>query len=117
MLRWSIPLLAATLTMATAHAADLAGAAYPAPIYRKAPLPRGHGVIVQQQSDVLFTPSDGSVPYVHFPPLTPLLPGRAALPGNYGTEYSYEYTGPYYGGPYVTYWNRLPYACGVYGYC
>jgi hypothetical protein len=22
-----------------------------------------------------------------------------------------------YGGPYVGYWWRLPYACGVYGYC
>lgn len=23
----------------------------------------------------------------------------------------------YYGGPYGNYWDRLPYACGVYGYC
>jgi hypothetical protein len=22
-----------------------------------------------------------------------------------------------YGNPYVPYWDRLPYACGVYGYC
>jgi hypothetical protein len=54
---------------------------------------------------------------VHFPPLTPLLPGKDTLPGNYGSVHSYEYTGPYYGGPYLSYWNRLPYACGVYGYC
>ena len=26
--------------------------------------------------------------------------------------------GPYYGGPStVSYWDRVPYACGVYGYC
>jgi hypothetical protein len=48
---------------------------------------------------------------------TPLLPGSATLPGYYGTSHSYSYDGPYYGGPYEPYWNRLPYACGVYGYC
>jgi hypothetical protein len=45
----------------------------------------------------------------------PLLPGSSTLPGYYGTSHSYSYDGPYYGSP--TYWNRLPYACGVYGYC
>jgi hypothetical protein len=25
--------------------------------------------------------------------------------------------GYYYGDPYTPYWDRLPYACGVYGYC
>jgi hypothetical protein len=48
---------------------------------------------------------------------TPLLPGSSALPGYYGRAFDYNYQGPYYGGPYVSYWNRLPYACGVYGYC
>jgi hypothetical protein len=48
---------------------------------------------------------------------TPLLPGSSTLPGYYGTTHSYSYDGPYYGGPYEPYWNRLPYACGVYGYC
>ena len=43
--------------------------------------------------------------------------GASTLPGYYGSRYSYEYEGPYYGGPYVNYWDRLPYACGVYGYC
>ena len=33
---------------------------------------------------------------------------------NYGSSWSWYNPGPYYGGPY---WNRLPYACGVYGYC
>ena len=47
----------------------------------------------------------------------PLLPGSDTIPGYYGSPHSYDYQGPYYGGPYVSYWNRLPYACGVYGYC
>ena len=69
------------------------------------------------ESEVLFTPTYADVPYI--PPLigTPLLPGSSTLPGYYGSPYSYDYQGPYYGGPYVNYWDRLPYACGVYGYC
>ena len=50
-------------------------------------------------------------------PSTPILPGSSTLPGYYGTSHSYSYDGPYYGGPYTPYWDRLPYACGVYGYC
>ena len=50
-------------------------------------------------------------------PTTPLLPGRQELPGYYGRAFSYDYQGPYYGGPYESYFFRLPYACGVYGYC
>ena len=69
------------------------------------------------ESEVLFTPAYADVPYI--PPLigTPLLPGSWTLPGYYGSPYSYDYQGPYYGGPYVNYWDRLPYACGIYGYC
>jgi hypothetical protein len=36
---------------------------------------------------------------------------------NYGSSWSYYYPGPYYGGPYVPYAVRLPYVCGLYGYC
>jgi hypothetical protein len=40
----------------------------------------------------------------------------------YGSPWSYYYPGPYYGGPYYGeryFWDgwRLPYACGLYGYC
>ena len=70
---------------------------------------------VEHDPDLLFTPSDGEITLQ--PPHTPLLPGSATLPGYYGSNHSYDYQGPYYGGPYVGYWNRLPYACGVYGYC
>lgn len=74
-------------------------------------------VVVVDDSEVLFTPSSGIVSY--FPPAvgTPLLPGSSTLPGYYGRAFDYDYQGPYYGGRYVPYSYRLPFACGVYGYC
>jgi len=36
---------------------------------------------------------------------------------NYGSSWSYYYGGPYYGGPISASIFRLPYACGLYGYC
>jgi hypothetical protein len=36
---------------------------------------------------------------------------------NYGSSWSWYYPGPYYGGPYDTDGARLPYVCGLYGYC
>jgi uncharacterized protein (DUF2126 family) len=79
---------------------------------------RGRTLVVEEEDpDVLFTPV-GVVPYAPRVFGTPLLPGSSTLPGYYGTSHSYSYDGPYYGGPsYGPYWNRLPYACGVYGYC
>jgi hypothetical protein len=78
---------------------------------------RGRALVVEEEDpDVLFTPT-GVVPYAPRVYGTPLLPGSSTLPGYYGTSHSYSYDGPYYGGPYEPYWNRLPYACGVYGYC
>ena len=69
-------------------------------------------------SEVLFTPAYADVSYISPWTGTPLLPGYSTLPGYYyGWPSSYDYQGPYYGGPYVNYWERLPYACGVYGYC
>ena len=89
-------------------------AAATAPLYVR----QGRQLVVVEEAvpDVLFTPV-GSVPFI--PPVygTPLLPGSSTLPGYYGTSHSYSYDGPYYGGPYTPYWDRLPYACGVYGYC
>jgi hypothetical protein len=67
--------------------------------------------------EVLFTPVYAEVPYILPWIGAPLLPGSATLPGYYGSAYTYDYQGPYYGGPSVPYWDRLPYACGVYGYC
>ena len=69
-------------------------------------------------SEVLFTPAYADVSYISPWIGTPLLTGYSTQPGYYyGWPYSYDYQGPYYGGPYVNYWERLPYACGVYGYC
>ena len=65
---------------------------------------------VDETAEVLFTPVYAEVPYL--PPLI-----GVPLPGYDGSAYRFEYQGPYYGGPYVPYWDRLPYACGVYGYC
>jgi hypothetical protein len=36
---------------------------------------------------------------------------------NYGSAWAYYDPGPYYGGPYVPSFVRLPYVCGLYGYC
>jgi len=35
----------------------------------------------------------------------------------YGSSWSYYDGGPYYGGPTVFNGGRLPYVCGLYGYC
>jgi len=70
------------------------------------------------ESEVLFTPAYAEASYFSFSPWisTPLLSRYSTLSGYYGWPYSYDYQGPYYA-PYVNYWERLPYACGVYGYC
>ena len=79
-------------------------AAYP---YRRS---YARSVYVDETAEVLFTPVYAKVPYL--PPLI-----GVPLPGYYGPGYRFDYQGPYHGGPYVPYWDRLPYACGVYGYC
>jgi hypothetical protein len=74
-------------------------------LYRR-PFPR---ISVYENPADLYAPDYTDValirPYVSAP----------IFPGYYGSSYTYE--GPYYGGPYAPYWDRLPYACGVYGYC
>jgi hypothetical protein len=82
-----------------------------APLYVR----RGRTVVVEEDSLDLPLISGGIKPYAPRIFGAPLLPGSATLPGYYGTSHSYSYDGPYYGSP--SYWNRLPYACGVYGYC
>jgi hypothetical protein len=48
-----------------------------------------------------------------------LLPAPTWARGGYyyGSPWSYYYGGPYYGGPYYSEGARLPYVCGLYGYC
>jgi hypothetical protein len=81
-----------------------------APLYVR----RGRTLVVEEE---VFVPAGIIKAYAPRVFGTPLLPGSSTLPGYYGTSHSYSYDGPYYGGPYEPYWNRLPYACGVYGYC
>jgi hypothetical protein len=106
MLRWTLPLL---LTIATTGAAFGADLAYkrryaPAPQVYVAPAPP-RPVYVED-------------PALISPPTTPILPGSSTLPGYYGRPFDYYYQGDYYGGgPYPSYFFRLPYACGVTGYC
>ncbi|KRR24334.1 hypothetical protein [Bradyrhizobium retamae] len=142
MLRWTMSLLIATFAIGTAVAADAAAATKRAAVRAasKLPpgLPRAHYnyrttvapgsaplyvrrgrqlvVVAEDEPEVLIKPV-GVVPYVPLIRGTPLLPGSSTLPGYYGTSHSYSYDGPYYGGSYTPYWARLPYACGVYGYC
>lgn len=71
--------------------------------YRRA-VPR---LSVYEAPEQLYAPEYVEVPYIRPWP----------VPGYYGSAYTWEYQGPYYGGPYAPYWERLPYACGVYGYC
>lgn len=85
-------------------------AAPPPPYPARAPLP-------ETDEALLITPAYGPEAYTRNLPGTPLLPGATTIPGYYGRPFSYDYTGPYYGGPYEGYYWRLPYACGIYGYC
>ncbi len=74
-------------------------------VYQRTPAPV---VVVEHDPDSLIS---------HWPS-TPILPGSSTLPGYYGRAFDYDYQGPYYGGgPYPSYFWRLPYACGVTGYC
>ena len=143
MLRWIMPCLVAVFAIGTAEAADGPVATKRAAVRAASKLPpglprahynyrttvapgaaplyvrRGRQLVVVEEPDpdVLFTPV-GVVPYAPLVNGTPWLPGSRTLPGYYGTDHSYSYDGPYYGGPqYGPFWNRLPYACGVYGYC
>jgi hypothetical protein len=82
-----------------------------APLYVR----RGRTVVVEEESLDVPLISGGIKAYGPRIFGAPLLPGSSTLPGYYGTSHSYSYDGPYYGSP--SFWNRLPYACGVYGYC
>ena len=105
MLRWTLPVLLLEAAN-TAFGADMAtyGRRHaPAQVYAEPAAPPP--VYVED-------------PALISPPTTPILPGSSTLPGYYGRPFNYYYQGDYYGGgPYPGYFWRLPYACGVYGYC
>ncbi|MFB9267826.1 hypothetical protein ACFFWD_32640 [Bradyrhizobium erythrophlei] len=132
MLRWILPLAVALSAIPPADAADGPTATKRAAHRAARQLPPGlphkhyayrttitpayvrHGRQLVVEPEVIPL---NAVPYIPWVRGTPLLPGSSTLPGYYGTTHSYSYDGPYYGGAYVHYWDRLPYACGVYGYC
>jgi hypothetical protein len=111
MLRW-ILLGTVVLALSPALAADLPQSGNG--IYGKAPR-HSRTAPVEEETALLFIPK-GAMPKIHFPPHTPILLGSMTLPGYYGSDHSYEYQGPYYGGPNLNYRYRLPYACDVLGY-
>ena len=134
MLRWILPLAIALFAISPADAADgpvvtkratvkaarqlPAGLprrhyAYRTTITQPTYVRRGRQLVVVEPTVIPLN----SEPYIPIVRGEPLLPGSSSLPGYYGNWHSYNYFGPYYGGAYVDYWDRLPYACGVYGYC
>ncbi|WP_420964255.1 hypothetical protein [Bradyrhizobium sp. B120] len=134
MLRWILPLAIALFAISPADAADgpvvTKRATVKAARQLPAGLPRRHYAyrttitsptyVRRGRQLVVVEPKViplNSQPYIPIVRGEPLLPGSSSLPGYYGNARSYSYLGPYYGGAYVDYWDRLPYACGVYGYC
>jgi len=93
-----LSVFAAAMTGMAANAADLPtqsrlGAVFAEPpVVAAYPLPDTYAVFA---------------PPVDIPPL---------VAGYYGKPNSYYYT-PYYGSSIYSTYNRLPYACGFYGYC
>ncbi len=100
-----LSVFAITVTGMTASAADL-------------PARSRLGVIFAEPEEVrvdAYRSVEYSAPIIGFN----LLPDPPWARGGYyyGSSWSYYYPGPYYGGPYTDYAFRLPYVCGLYGYC
>ena len=127
MLRFAIALLAAFGASGTAESADRAlvhHRGHRATVGLPAGLPRPHynfrttitlsepytyprpspRLSVYEAPEQLYAPAYADAAYI------PGLAVAPTLPGYYGSTYTYD-------DPYVPYWERLPYACGVYGYC
>jgi len=82
------------------------------------PVQSGLGAIFAEPAEVrLYTyrSREYSAPIIAYNLLPPMPWARGGY--YYGSPWSYYYPGPYYGGPYDTDGLRLPYACGLYGYC
>src|ERR1700751_3110872 len=100
MLRWLMPVACTIVVMPSAFGADM-------PVYGRRYAPQVYGGPVAPPPPVYVED-----PPLISPPTTPILPGYSTLPGNYGRPFDYYYQGAYYGGgPYPSYFFRLPYAC------
>jgi hypothetical protein len=110
MVRWTIPLLVAITASGSAAAADRAVAHrgwHRAAVILPAGLPRAHynfRTTISYDAPNAYRRPYARRFYAYETPQVLFTP-------------VYYYQEPYYAGPYVNYWDRLPYACGVYGYC
>jgi hypothetical protein len=115
MWRLAIALLAAVVASGTAESADRAVAArgwHRTVAMLPAGLPRAH---YRFRTTISY-----GAPYPYRPPYGPRLTVYESPPQLYAPVYAdvpYIPPLPYYGETYVPYWDRLPYACGAYGYC
>jgi hypothetical protein len=126
-LQWALTALFVISALDTALGADKVVTPHAkrhARVILPAGLPRPH---YDYRTTVVYAPAAPAPVYVEDPPLispptTPILPGSSTLPGYYGHPFDYYYQGAYYGDDgsspgYTSYFFRLPYACGVTGYC
>jgi hypothetical protein len=127
MLRWLLTALFVMSALDAAFGADQKAVPHArrhAKVILPPGLPRPH---YDYRTTVIYAPAAPAPVYVEDPPLltppptTPILPGSSTLPGYYGRPFDYYYQGAYYGDygspGYESYFVRLPYACGVLGYC
>jgi hypothetical protein len=128
MLRVAIALLAAVVTGGAAESADRAlvhHRGHRATVGLPAGLPRPHynfrTTITLSEPYTYPRPSPRlsvyEAPERLYAPAYADVAVAPTLPGYYGSSYTYSDQSPYNGSPYVSYWDRSPYACGVYGYC
>jgi hypothetical protein len=103
--RIMLSILAIAVTATVAHAADLPARSRIGAIFAE---PADARVVVVREREY----SAPVIPYS-------LLPDPVWNRGGsyYGSSWSYYYGGPYYGGPVSASILRLPYVCGLYGYC
>ena len=106
--RWILlPIFATALTAVTASAADLPTQSRLGRIFAEPAQARVEVEAVRAREI-----SGPVIPYSNLP--DPVWNRGGAY---YGSSWSYYNGGPYYGGPYTSSAVRLPYVCGLYGYC
>jgi hypothetical protein len=102
--RIMLSVLAITLTAMTARAADLSVQSRLGAVFAEPAEVGTRAYAVRERVAPV-------IPYNNLP--NPIWNRGGAY---YGSSWSYYYPGPYYGGTF-TLGGRLPYVCGLYGYC
>ena len=114
----ALPLLAAIFAVAACcRRRPAAIRAMAATVYRKALAPPMAAAYVEEESDVLFTPIGRQRSLRPVPAAHAVAAGLSDASGLLRIDPFLRLPGPLLRRPYVSYWDRLPYACGVYGYC